>query len=121
MSTGRAVRIDEIIREGIEAGKKFTPEDMIAIQSDTVDVFARNQVPTVVALAESMRSELDKEQQMNLEQALVYYRGWDGDMREDSVTASIHMHYFMKFFKSLFHRYDDDEDTRLSLSDNYAF
>ena len=30
MSTGRSIRIDELIREGIENGHKFTPEDMIA-------------------------------------------------------------------------------------------
>lgn len=67
MSTGRSVRIDELIREGIESGKKFTPQDMIAIQQDTVDVFARNMRPTVVQLAELMKTELSKEQQMDLE------------------------------------------------------
>jgi hypothetical protein len=28
MSTGRAMRIDEMIREGIASGKKFTVKDM---------------------------------------------------------------------------------------------
>jgi len=42
MSSGRSIRIDELIREGIANGHKFTPEDMIAYQLDTVDVFARN-------------------------------------------------------------------------------
>ena len=32
MSTGRSVRIDELIREGIDSGKKFTHQDMIDIQ-----------------------------------------------------------------------------------------
>ena len=31
MSTGRSVRIDEMIRQGIDSGKKFTADDMIAI------------------------------------------------------------------------------------------
>jgi len=31
MSTARAQRIDEIIRTGIEQGKKFTVQDMTAI------------------------------------------------------------------------------------------
>lgn len=56
MSPGRSIRIDELIREGIMNGKKFTAEDMIAQQLDTIDVFARNMRPTVVKLAESMRS-----------------------------------------------------------------
>ena len=52
MSTARSVRIDELIREGIKAGKKFSPQDMIDIQQDTVDVFARNMIPNVVRIAE---------------------------------------------------------------------
>lgn len=58
MSPGRSIRIDELIREGIKDGKKFSAQDMIDFQLDTVDVFARNMLPTVVKLAESMRSEL---------------------------------------------------------------
>lgn len=83
---------------------------MIDIQLDTVDVFARNRVPDVVMLAESMKSSLSKEQQLNLEQALVYYRDWNGNMSEESIPASIHMHYFLNFFKSLFHKYEQDEE-----------
>ena len=45
MSTGRSIRIDELIREGIEKGHKFTSEDMIEFQLDNVDVFARNMLP----------------------------------------------------------------------------
>jgi len=122
MSTGRSVRIDELIREGIAAGHKFTPQDMIDIQLDNIDVFARNMRPNIVKIAESMRRELTKEQQLNLEQALVYYRDWNGDMSEDSITGSIHMHYFMHFFKSLFHKYEpESEDQRMYISDTYAF
>jgi len=62
MSTARAVRIDELIKEGIAAGRKFTAEDMIAIQQDTVDVFARRMVPTVTKIAEFAKAELTKEQ-----------------------------------------------------------
>ena len=104
MSTGRSVRIDELIREGIKDGKKFTPEDMIAYQQDSVDVFARNMLPNVVQLCETTQRDLTKDQQEDLHVALSYYRNWDGDMTEDSVAASIHMHYFLNFFKSLFHK-----------------
>ena len=56
--TGRSIRIDELIREGIADGKKFTPEDMIAYQLDNVDVFARNMRPYVVRIVDSMKNEL---------------------------------------------------------------
>lgn len=50
-----------------------------------------------------------------MEIGLLNFRDWDGDMAEDSVSASIHMHYQMAFHKSLFHKYvpgdtDDDEE-----------
>ena len=51
MSTGRSVRIDELIREKIESGQKFKADDMIAIQLDTIDVFARRMIPYVTKLA----------------------------------------------------------------------
>ena len=122
MATGRSVRIDELIREGIDNGKKFTPEDMIAFQQDSVDVFARNMIPTVVALCEATSSDLTRDQQENLHVALSYYRDWDGDMAEDSIAGSIHMHYFLNFYKSLFHKQEKGgEEARLFISDGYAF
>ena len=51
MSTGRSVRIDELIREKIESGQKFKADDMIAIQLDTIDVFARRMIPYVTKIA----------------------------------------------------------------------
>ena len=86
-----------------------------------MDVFARNMHPYVMKLAESMRSELSREDQEHLDSALNIYRGWDGSFEEDSVAASIHMHFNMDFYKSLFHKYEKDESERLLISDNYAF
>lgn len=43
-------------------------------------------------------------------------------MTEDSVAGSIHMHYLLKFYKSLFHKQvPDSEEERMLISDNYAF
>ena len=55
MSTGRSVRIDELIRDKIESGQKFKADDMISIQLDTVDVFARRMIPYVTKLAATMK------------------------------------------------------------------
>ena len=90
MSTGRSVRIDEMISNAINDGKKLTADDMIAMQLDTVDVFARRLRPYVVSISESMKSNLSREARMDLELGLSWLRDWDGDMAEDSVAASIH-------------------------------
>ena len=43
-------------------------------------------------------------------------------MAEDSIAGSIHMHYYLKFFKSLFHKQEKDgEEARMFISDGYAF
>ena len=58
MVTARSVRIDELIRQKIESGAKLTPEDMNAIQLDTVDVFARRIIPHVTKIVREMKEEL---------------------------------------------------------------
>ena len=71
-----------------------------------------------------MKRKLTKDQQLDMEQGLQFYRDWDGDMAEDSIAASVHMHFHMGMLKSLFHKYEpgeDKEEQRLLLSDNYAF
>lgn len=95
---------------------------MIAFQLDTVDVFARNMRPYVVRIAESMKNELSPAEQLDMETVLQFYRTFDGDMTEDSVAGSVHMHYLLAFHKSLFHKQEpDSEEERLLISDNYAF
>ena len=43
-------------------------------------------------------------------------------MAEDSIAGSIHMHYFLNFYKSLFHKQEKGGDeARLFISDGYAF
>lgn len=45
-------------------------------------------------------------------------------MAEDSVAASLHMHYMLAFYKGLFHKQlpgEDMEEQRMFISDNYAF
>lgn len=58
MSPARSVRIDELIRERIASGKKFSAQDMIEIQHDLTDVFARRMLPNVVKLAEKAKADL---------------------------------------------------------------
>lgn len=50
-STGRAQRIDEILREMIISGKKITVDDMVAIQHDDTDIIARVFTPKMIKIA----------------------------------------------------------------------
>ena len=49
-SPGRTLRVDEILREGIAAGKKFALKDMTQMQLDVVDVVARRVTPKIVEI-----------------------------------------------------------------------
>lgn len=50
MSTGRAQRIDEMIRNWISVGHKITVEDMSSIQQDDTDVIARDFTPVMLRI-----------------------------------------------------------------------
>lgn len=56
-SPARVLRIDEILRQGIESGKKFTLAEMGAIQQDVVDVIARRVTPKIVDILNDFASK----------------------------------------------------------------
>ena len=47
--------------------------------------------------------------------------GWKGEMIEESVPASVYSFIFLNIHSSLFTRYAEDVDDRLSMSDNYLY
>lgn len=62
-STARSIRIDEMIRNKIDRGRKINMNDMRDIQEDTVDVYARESASTIASIARKMLPMLDKEDQ----------------------------------------------------------
>jgi len=50
--TGRSLRLREIIDKGIKEGKKFTAQDMVEMQMDEMDVFARELTPHIVMITQ---------------------------------------------------------------------
>ncbi len=49
-SPGRTLRIDEILKEATEAGKKLSLADLGAIQQDVTDVIARRMTPKILRI-----------------------------------------------------------------------
>jgi penicillin amidase len=56
ISTGRSLRIQEVIEKGIREGKKFDAQDMVNLQQDMVDVIARDLKPHIIKIAENALS-----------------------------------------------------------------
>ena len=117
MATARSIRITEMIEESISAGKKFTHEDMAAIQQDFTDVFARDMTPRLISIAEGLKSELSAKQASDFETMVEHLEGWTGLMDAESVPASVYSFTLMSVHKSLFHAYESDPEERMAFSD----
>lgn len=79
-SPARALRIEQLLRERIDAGKRLSADDMQRIQADTVDLEA-------AALIAQLKLRLPQGERG--QQAAAYLKDWNGDMRADSQAAAI--------------------------------
>ena len=75
-SPARMIRIDEMLREGIESGKKFTLKDMGDIQQDVVDVVARRMTPMVISICSDVRHHLTSEQKVKIDEMVSILSTW---------------------------------------------
>lgn len=57
IATGRSIRISEMIEDGLSAGKKFTAQDMVEMQQDMTDVFARDLVKHIIKVVDHLDFE----------------------------------------------------------------
>lgn len=78
---GRAERATEMINELISKGKKMDSSDMMNIQVDTLNVFARDHLPIMLQMLPSN----------NLTYAVRLLTDWDYKMTEESLAASIYI------------------------------
>ncbi|CDW85943.1 penicillin amidase family protein [Stylonychia lemnae] len=120
-STIRAQRITELIQAGIDKGNKFDHKDMIHIQNDTVDLMARDLMPHVLRIANNFKSQLNATEQQKAQQAIDKLLFWHGEMHEESVGATIYAVWQFKLYKTLFHKFSDDNEVRLLITSNYPF
>lgn len=109
VNTARAIRIGEIISEGIRQGKKFDAQDMVDIQQDLVDVVARELSPHIVKIAEKVVSDpehaFSKDQITDIKKMIEQLRNFDGKMNEESISATVYNYWQYFFYRSLMHKY----------------
>lgn len=85
----RARRIEQLLRQRIDAGRKLGVEDMKRIQGDTLDLEA-------AAMMEILRTRLPRTGRAS--QAANYLATWRGDMAAESQAAAI-FHAWMRHFR----------------------
>ena len=110
IATGRSLRLVQIIEDGIKAGKKFTSQDMINMQMDYLDVFARELTPHIVQIAEGVvrhhkAHQLSRDQADEISKMVETLRGFTGEMTETSVQATVYNYWQYFFYGSLFQDY----------------
>lgn len=121
-SPARALRVDEILREGIAAGKKFNIADMAEMQIDVVDVIARRVAPKIVEICQNDGKQLVPQSKVaELEQMLGILAEWNGSFDEDSIAATVYTRWYIQFIRNLFLKYDFSEEDRMAFSDNYHY
>ncbi len=76
----RAERIEQLLRDNIDAGKKLTMAQMKTMQADTVNLGARKLLP----LLNTLKPNNEKQAQV-----LAYMAQWDGDMAKGHIAATI--------------------------------
>lgn len=105
----RAIRIDEIIRTGIKEGKKFTAQDMVDIQQDTTDVFARQVVPKLLTAVNSVEKDLTQKLLADFKKGSEYLQDWEGSFSETDVAATVYSYWINFFYETLFHNQAEQE------------
>lgn len=104
----RAMRIEMLLRERIDAGEKLTAEDMAAIQFDSYSLMAELYVPQLLALPSNGDESLAKAQAL--------LKDWDYQARRDSGAALL----FEMFLRELLTAVVADELTPQAEEDYLA-
>lgn len=123
--TPRAVRIQEMISEIIDSGRKISVDDVKNMQLDVLDVLARDLVPVIVKCTkEALKSGYQlsfKVTQKNIDEMLNRLKNWDFKMEKDSVAASILAVWEWSFENKILKGINITEEARKILVDEYFF
>ena len=118
-STARAKRIEELIEEKIKAKQKITLDDMKAWQLDVVDLFAREEFPGLLKVADNYKRKFSGINATKVSEAIELAKGWDGSMDGDSVGALIYGVWEYRYYMKLFQQYNMSLQYRLGLTNGY--
>lgn len=91
------------------------------IQQDVTDVISRRMAPVITDMAQNIKSQLTQEERVDVEKVTALLQGWDGNFDEESIAGTVFWQAHLRFYLSLFHQYEADEDERLAMTDGYAF
>jgi penicillin amidase len=89
----RAQRITDLLRQGIDEGRRLGPDEFATIQRDTLSLHARSLLPLLLPRAHP--------QEARDRQAVEILRSWNLDARGDSSAAAIFETWFLRLAPTL--------------------
>ena len=116
------MRATELIQNKLEKKEKFTVEDIRLMQKDTVDVYARQILPVLVNITESMLLKYipkNKLKQNNIKTCLDELKNWGYDMKSKSRAAVIYNVWETYIYNSWFNSFPKGE--KETLLDSFTF
>ena len=118
-STSRASRIEELIREKINAKEKITLQHMKAWQLDVVDVYERAEFPGLLKIAEAYKNKFNGIDVRKVDEALQLAKGFNGSLDRESLPALAMNVWEYKYYSRLFRRFNMTDNYRLALTNGY--
>lgn len=107
VSTGRSLRLIEIIEDAIKEGRKMTPEDMVEFQSDLTDVIARAMTPHITSIARKAAADesfgFSEAETKIIGELSSILEEFDAKMTTDSIGATVYSFWQFYFYGSMLH------------------
>jgi hypothetical protein len=97
---------------------------MIAMQKDTVDIYAREILPILIRITNKYKESYLKDFEDTLyeiDELLQYFEDWDYDLTAESTPALIYNVWETELIKQLLHKQIVDEEDRLEFHNSLIF
>ncbi|KAL4450894.1 hypothetical protein ABPG74_011736 [Tetrahymena malaccensis] len=122
--TPRASRIDELIQQQLKSGKKFNIEDMKRIMFDTLDIYARDVVPSLNLLFEKYGEKVLNNDKILIQQAkhtLKQIQNWDYRFDASSKQAPYFAAWEFLYSDKSMHSFNTSAENRNILTKGRQF
>ena len=76
-------------------------------------------MPVLSEIANNIKNELSQDQMQEMDYMFSLLDGWNGEMEEDSIAATVYSFALLAINKSFYHAYEKDPEQRANMIDGY--
>eukprot|EP01022_Parablepharisma_sp_SALTPOND_P025658 TRINITY_DN6025_c0_g1_i1.p1 TRINITY_DN6025_c0_g1~~TRINITY_DN6025_c0_g1_i1.p1 ORF type:complete len:682 (+),score=42.11 TRINITY_DN6025_c0_g1_i1:374-2419(+) len=119
--TIRTIRAHEIIKSYINSGRRLNEDDVMRMQVDTIDLFAREVVPRLISVVDSRMRNLKQQEKDIVKRLLEILRDWDYSVDRESTAALVYSVWIMELKKTLMEKYFPEPLQKMIITKMYHF